>query len=63
MALTSLFDKAETGAGVILLILIFGGLPAMFLTVPYFIDSTLSIETEYMVVCLILFCSPSYQYG
>ena len=63
MALTSLFDKAETGSGVILLILIFGGLPAMFLTVHYFIDSTLSIETEYMVVCLILFYSSSYHYG
>lgn len=33
MALTSFFDKSETGAGVIMLILIFGGLPAMFLTV------------------------------
>ena len=33
MALTSFFDKSETGAGVIMLILIFGGLPAMFLAV------------------------------
>ena len=36
MALTSLFDKSETGSSVILLIMIFGGLPAMFLTVPHY---------------------------
>lgn len=35
MALTSLFDKSETGSSVILLIMIFGGLPAMFLTVSH----------------------------
>lgn len=33
MSLTSLFDKPDTGAGVILLILLFGALPAIFLTV------------------------------
>ena len=33
MSLTSLFDKPDTGAGVILLILLFGAMPAVFLTV------------------------------
>ena len=30
--MTSFFDKSETGAAVVLLVFIFGGLPAMFLT-------------------------------
>lgn len=33
MAMTSFFDKADSGASVVLLVFIFGGLPAMFLTV------------------------------
>ena len=33
MAITSLFDKSETGSAVVLLVFIFGGLPSMFITV------------------------------
>lgn len=33
MALTGLFDKAETGAGIILVILLFGAFPGVFMSV------------------------------
>lgn len=33
MAMTSFFDRPETGSGVIIMVLIFSGLPAMFASV------------------------------
>ena len=33
LGLTGLFDKAETGAGVIFIILLFGAFPGMFINV------------------------------